>query len=218
MAVVKTIVDLVSKEYAVLTPVACEHLPFDLIAYKDKQCFRIQVKYNSDGVANGRTSWVDKNRNHYKPYKPDDFDYYALYLPHLDKVLYPSISFAGCKITTKVPLSTKPFYWWEDFTEFTQSASKRTYKDFGVDLRQRKVNPDAGIKRRKVERPSKEELEVMVRQIPMNQLAKKFGVTPQAINKWCKSYGIEKSPKEHWDKVANTFAQFGIDLNNYYTT
>ncbi|RUT03188.1 hypothetical protein DSM106972_054960 [Dulcicalothrix desertica PCC 7102] len=30
---------------------------------------------------------VDKNRNHYKPYKPDDFDYYALYLPHLDKVV-----------------------------------------------------------------------------------------------------------------------------------
>lgn len=214
LAVVKAIADLVCKGYSVFTPVASEHLRFDLVAYKDYQCYRIQVKYNSSGVLSGKTSWVDKTENHYKYYEPNDFDYYALYLPHLDKLVYPSISFAGCTITTEVPLSTKPFYWWEDFTEFTQSASKRTYREFGVDLRNRKVNSNIK-KQREVEIPPKEELTEMVRTTPLNQLAKTLGVPRQVIEKWCKSYKIEMPTKEHWDRVAYVMSQFGLKLEDY---
>jgi hypothetical protein len=44
--------------------------------------------------------------------------------------------------------------------------------------------------RRKVERPSKEELIEMIRITPMVQIGKQFGVSDNAIRKWAKGYNI----------------------------
>jgi len=52
----------------------------------------------------------------------------------------------------------------------------------------------------KVEHPSKEELEKLVWEKPTLQLAKDFGVSDKAIEKWCKKYGIEKPPRGYWAK------------------
>ncbi|PLZ79555.1 hypothetical protein CBP16_16335, partial [Fischerella thermalis WC217] len=133
-----------------------------------------------------RTIWVDKKGIHQKKYQVGDFDYYAVYLPDIDKVVYPSVNFSGCYITTKVPNSATPFYWWEDFIDFTEDAPKRTYKEFGVDLTTRKVNLDSRIHTRKVERPSKAELQELVWEKPTTQIAKDFGVSDKAVEKWCK--------------------------------
>lgn len=43
---------------------------------------------------------------------------------------------------------------------------------------------------RRCERPSKEELEKMILDIPMTKIGKMFGVSDNAVRKWCKSYGI----------------------------
>ncbi|PLZ99338.1 hypothetical protein CEN50_07605 [Fischerella thermalis CCMEE 5268] len=200
IAAAKAIADLVDKGYSVFTPVVCEHLPFDLIAYKDGQCYRIQAKYNSNGAVKNKTSWTDKNGCHEKKYKTGDFDFYALYLPDINKVIYPSIKFGGCKIRTTPPKSPSPFYWWEDFIDFTEDAPKRTYKEFGVDLTTRKVNLDSRIHTRKVERPSKAELQKLVWERPTTQIAKDFGVSDKAVEKWCKVYGVEKPPRGYWVK------------------
>ncbi|RAM48904.1 MAG: hypothetical protein C6Y22_25155 [Hapalosiphonaceae cyanobacterium JJU2] len=200
IATAKAIADLVDKGYSVFTPVVCEHLPFDLIAYKDGQYYRIQAKYNSKGAVKNKTSWTDKNGCHEKKYKTEDFDFYALYLPEINQVIYPSIKFGGCKIRTTPPKSPSPFYWWEDFICFTEDAPKRTYKEFGVDLTTRKVNLDSRIHTRKVERPSKEELQKLVWEKPTTQIAKDFGVSDKAVEKWCKVYGIEKPPRGYWIK------------------
>jgi hypothetical protein len=200
IAAAKAIADLVDKGYSVFTPVVCEHLPFDLIAYKDGQCYRIQAKYNSNGAVKNKTSWTDKNGCHEKKYKTGDFDFYALYLPDINKVIYPSIKFGGCKIRTTPPKSPSPFYWWEDFIDFTEDAPKRTYKEFGVDLTTRKVNLDSRIHTRKVERPSKAELQKLVWEKPTTQIAKDFGVSDKAVEKWCKVYGVEKPPRGYWVK------------------
>ncbi|TFI51369.1 hypothetical protein BLD44_026675 [Mastigocladus laminosus UU774] len=200
IAAAKAIADLVDKGYSVFTPVVCEHLPFDLIAYKDGQSYRIQAKYNSQGAVKNKTSWTDKNGCHEKKYKTEDFDFYALYLPEINQVIYPSIKFGGCKIRTTPPKSPSPFYWWEDFIDFTEDAPKRTYKEFGVDLTTRKVNPDSRIHIRKVERPSKEELQKLVWEKPTTQIAKDFGVSDKAVEKWCKVYGVEKPPRGYWVK------------------
>lgn len=53
---------------------------------------------------------------------------------------------------------------------------------------------------RRVERPSKEELSKLIWEKPTTQLAKDFGVSDKAIEKWCKSYGIEKPPRGYWAK------------------
>ncbi|PLZ06599.1 hypothetical protein [Fischerella thermalis] len=137
-----------------------------------------------------RTIWVDKKGIHQKKYQVGDFDYYAVYLPDIDKVVYPSVNFSGCYITTKVPNSATPFYWWEDFIDFTEDAPKRTYKEFGVDLTTRKVNLDSRIHTRKVERPSKAELQELVWEKPTTQIAKDFGVSDKAVEKWCKVYAL----------------------------
>lgn len=56
------------------------------------------------------------------------------------------------------------------------------------------------LHKRKVERPSKEDLLKMVWETPSTELAKHFGVADTAIVKWCKIYGIQKPPLGYWSK------------------
>ncbi|WP_200892372.1 hypothetical protein [Aliterella atlantica] len=53
---------------------------------------------------------------------------------------------------------------------------------------------------RKVERPFKEELEKLVWEKPTTQIAKDFGVSGKAIEKWCKGYEIDKPLRGYWMK------------------
>lgn len=201
IAAAKAIADLMIKGYLICTPLVTEHLPFDFIAYENGKFYRIQSKYAGDNYVSNKTIWSDKNGCHRKKYKPEDFDFYAIYLPDIDRVVYPSITFGGCHINTKVPNSAKSFYWWEDFTEFTTEAPRRSYREFGVELT-REIDPDSRIHTRKVERPFKEELEKLVWSKPTARIAKDFGVSDKAVEKWCKGYGIEKPPRGYWVKKA----------------
>ena len=56
------------------------------------------------------------------------------------------------------------------------------------------------IASRKVKRPSKEDLQQLVWTKPTTQIAKDFGVSDKAIEKWCKAYGIQKPPRGYWAK------------------
>jgi len=51
---------------------------------------------------------------------------------------------------------------------------------------------------RKTERPTKEELEKMVWELPTIQLSKKYKVSDVAISKWAKYYNIPKPPRGYW--------------------
>lgn len=53
---------------------------------------------------------------------------------------------------------------------------------------------------RRMVRPSKEELQELIWAKPTSQLAKEFGVSDKAIEKWCKAYGIQKPPRGYWAK------------------
>jgi len=217
IATAKVIADLTEKEYVILTPTVSEHLPFDLIAYKDNKCLRIQAKYSSTGLISHKNVWNDKHGSHVKYYGNNDFDYYGIYFPSVNKIVYPSIKFGGAKIATKVPNSATPFYWWEDFLSLTDKAEKRIYRDFGVELnRSWQSNPvfKAGTpqrkeldeRHRKVARPSKEELQKLLWQKPTSQLAKDFGVSDKAIEKWAKTYGLEKPGRGYWSQLPTKFS------------
>ena len=54
---------------------------------------------------------------------------------------------------------------------------------------------------RRVERPSKEQLELLVWSIPTTKIAKSFGVSDVAVSKWCKIYEIDKPPRGYWAKM-----------------
>ena len=47
-----------------------------------------------------------------------------------------------------------------------------------------------GIKNRKVKRPLKEELEKELKESNLSALGRKYGVSSNAIKKWCKNYEI----------------------------
>ena len=198
----QVITDLVKKGYVIFTPLVCESLRFDIIAYKDGLSKRIQCKYSSDGHIREGTCWSDRRGNHKRKYKNDDFDYYGVYLSKIDKVIYPSILFKGIVVSTELGNSAQPFYWWEDFIEFTDVADKKTYKHFNLKLTKTVTEKviESRIKNRKVPRPTKDVLQKLLWEIPTVQIAKKYNVSDNSISKWAKSYGIDKPPPGYWAK------------------
>lgn len=65
------------------------------------------------------------------------------------------------------------------------------------------------IVQRKVEnRPEREELKYLIRHFPFTQIGKKYGVTDNAIRKWCKQYTLPESKTfikslddQEWEKI-----------------
>lgn len=53
-------------------------------------------------------------------------------------------------------------------------------------------------KYRKVERPTAEELREMLWEKPTSQIAKQFGVSDKAVEKWAKAYNLSKPPRGYW--------------------
>lgn len=56
------------------------------------------------------------------------------------------------------------------------------------------------IYRQKLNRPTKDELFELVWLKPTTHIAKQYGVSGKAIEKWCKNYGIEKPGNGYWSK------------------
>lgn len=57
---------------------------------------------------------------------------------------------------------------------------------------------------RRTERPTKEELTQLLWEKPTTHVAKDFGVSDKAVEKWAKSMEIEKPPRGYWAKMAAT--------------
>lgn len=188
----KTIDDLVSnKGYGVSLPIS-EHLPYDLIADADGKLYRIQAKYRKSGTISSKTSWNDKNGNHSNNYGAEDFDFFSLYLPELNKVLYvPWLgTFKTLSIRSELPNKWgTEFYWYEDFIDFSKTLPpKRTLSEF---TDKRPVIPrQSRESARKVTRPTKEELAELIESTSWVGIGRLYGVSDNAVRKWAKSYGI----------------------------
>ena len=184
IALMKTTLDLTLKGYNIFLPVS-EHLPFDFIAYKDGKCYRMQAKYSTLGNVNKTTYSGDGTKNYYKE---DDFDYYAVYLPEIDKCIYPSIKYGGAHFRFTKCNSATPFYWYEDFLEFTDNAEKKNYRDmcWTIDVLTNENILNKHIKRRKVERPPLEEIIKLVEEKGYSETGRMFGVSDNAVRKWIK--------------------------------
>lgn len=187
LAVAKVIADLTEKGYGVYIPIS-EHTKSDLIA--ENGCvYRIQVKHSLDGFLRNKTSWADKSGNHSRKYCETDFDYYALYLKLVDKVVYAHSKYGGKKIRFTPPKTTGEYYWYEDFFDLKEDVEKRFIKSDFVVTRQ--TNTDW---------PSKEELEKLVWEKPTSILAIDLNVSDTAIGKRCKELDIKKPPRGYWQK------------------
>ena len=184
LATAKTILVLTKRGYAIFFPAFSEHLPFDIIAYKNQKSYRIQVKHRTDGMLPTKCT---------RKYEDGDFDFYAVYLPTIDRVVFPSIKYKGCSIRCELPNSATPFYWWKDFIGFTSKAKRRRLSDFGktvVCTVSKSDRRKAGLKRRKTERPSKSELRQLLKTYSKEKIGRMYSVTGSAISKWVKNYGL----------------------------
>jgi len=102
------IADLLSKGIQVALPIS-EHLPFDCIAIsEDNRLVRLSVKYRKKSKVGCldvalRSSWVDKNGNHFKHQNKSDFDATAIYSPETNDCYYIRNSeVTGSTITLRI--------------------------------------------------------------------------------------------------------------------
>jgi hypothetical protein len=93
IGVAKCIADLVNKGYVPCIPLS-EHQPYDIVAIANNgAAIKLQVKYatlhdNGTIDVKFRTSWADKHGTHTRYYSDGDFDFYAIYCPEKDAVIY----------------------------------------------------------------------------------------------------------------------------------
>lgn len=198
LALIKTITDLFVKGHYPFIPVHEYHLCCDLMVLtNDNKVYKLQIKHSTAGLVRCKKTKYNGQQSNYSS---DDLDYYAIYLPSVDKVIYPSIKFSGCTIATTHRMSFVDFYWYEDFISFTDIARKRNYSEFNY-LKEDIIKANSWIrsdKRYHSNKPSKQELEDIIWKIPASELAKKYSVSDTTIARWCKSYQIKKPNRGYW--------------------
>ena len=93
MGLAKVISDLVKKGYVPCIPLS-EYQAYDLVAVLDDGVtMKLQVKYatlkeNGTIEVRFRRNWSDRNGVHTEHYLEGEFDYYAIYCPEKETVLY----------------------------------------------------------------------------------------------------------------------------------
>ena len=60
-----------------------------------------------------------------------------------------------------------------------------------------------GVLRRKVDWPTKEELAKLLWEKPTQHIAKDYGVSDKAVEKWAKKYELEKPKRGYWSKQSS---------------
>lgn len=74
--------------------------------------------------------------------------------------------------------------------------------DKPIDSNMKFCSPEHASQARTSEiKPDKETLEALVQNTPMTKIGSEYGVSDNAVRKWCKSYGIELGDRRgHWQK------------------
>ncbi len=92
LGVLKAQIDLFEQGFTILAPLT-EHCPFDLVAYRDGEFRRVQVKsravdrFGKVGVKFS-TCWADRHGTHTSPIDKDEVDLYCIYCPDTDECYY----------------------------------------------------------------------------------------------------------------------------------
>lgn len=201
IGLVKVISDLTVKGYIVYVPIS-EHSVVDLIALKNNKVFRLQVKYSiNKRVICNTVRLSQKNGIISNKYKENDFDYYAIYKPLEDIVLYAPFCLGGKDIRTVLPKGQYEFYWYEDFLEINDNIpNKRKTSDFGEKI----FNEQKSKKKKNIQpnmkRPSYEILLELAFTTKKIDIAKRFGVSSSVVSKWFRIMNIETPPRGYWLK------------------
>ena len=132
LGLAKIITNLITKGCSPCIPLS-EHQPYDLVVILgDGRAIKLQAKYASlkkNGTIDVkfRTSWVDKTGTHTRHYKEKDFDYYAIYCPEKEIVLYvPNTLDCPKAIRFDKPANNQNKYikWAKNYLEIKRESSE----------------------------------------------------------------------------------------------
>jgi hypothetical protein len=106
LGVLKAQVDLFEQGFTILAPLT-EHAPFDLVAYRDGEYRRIQVKFrklDKHGKLDVKfsTCWADRKGTHTVPIDKSEVDLYCIYCPDTDECYYLNPDAYGSNATLRV--------------------------------------------------------------------------------------------------------------------
>ena len=106
LGVLKAQLDLFEQGFTICVP-QTEHCPFDLVAYKEGEFRRIQVKYRSMdryGKIDVKfsTCWTDRNGTHTVPVDKSEIDLYCIYCPGSDECYYIEPDKFGSNVSLRV--------------------------------------------------------------------------------------------------------------------
>ncbi len=106
LGVLKAQLDLFEQGFTILVP-QTEHCPFDLVAYKEGEFRRVQVKYRSmdrSGKIDIKfsTCWADRNGTHTVPVDKSEIDLYCIYCPETDECYYIEPDKFGLNVSLRV--------------------------------------------------------------------------------------------------------------------
>ena len=92
LGVLKAQIDLFEQGFTVLLPLT-EHSPFDLVAYRDGEFRRVQVKFRAldrHGKVDVKfsTCWTDRHGTHTSSIDKSEVDIYCIYCPDTDECYY----------------------------------------------------------------------------------------------------------------------------------
>ena len=194
---------------------------YDIIADTGKELLKIQVKKsisnsNSSFTFSCTTQNVKSSTGAKHKYTKDEVDYFAtvwqdkVYLIPVDETsLSKSIQFNDNTYLAQNILSS---YKRLSDDELYNSTHKGKYYciDCGCEIGSTSTRCIScqNKTRRISDRPSREQLKMLIRTIPFIQIGKKYNVTDNAIRKWCDAEGlprkvsdIKKFTQEEWDLV-----------------
>ena len=88
-----------------------------------------------------------------------------------------------------------------NFKPFTNKKQKKYCKNCGIEISRaatycRSCAAKVAKQNNMISRPSREELKNMIRTSNFTQIGRDFGVSDNAIRKWCDSYGLPRHSKE----------------------
>ena len=108
LGVLKAQIDLFEQGFTIFVPLT-EHCPFDLVAYKNGEFRRVQVKYRSldrfgKVEVKFSTCWSDRNGTHTLPIDKTEVDIYCVYCPEADECYYLRPDDFGSNVSLRVEM------------------------------------------------------------------------------------------------------------------
>ena len=106
LGVLKAQLDMFEQGFTICVP-RTEHAPFDLVAYRNGEFRRVQVKYRALDKSGAlqvrfRTGWADRHGTHTVPIDKNQVDVYCIYCPNTDECYYLDPSKFASSVSLRV--------------------------------------------------------------------------------------------------------------------